>query len=147
MRCRFGEYQKDSPDTFKMLPEMLFFPSFMFHLRRSQFVQVFGNSPDETAVARIMLNRENTRNAILMIQPQLFSYAMSAPPQPVILDVASIQPETILFLDSYFYLVVFHGSTIAQWREKLYAPSASAMCTAVLLMRSQWADIRPAGRF
>ena len=29
---------------------------FMFHLRRSQFLQVFNNSPDETAYYRYFLN-------------------------------------------------------------------------------------------
>jgi protein transport protein SEC23 len=57
------EVPEDSPNTFKDA-EMLFFPSFMFHLRRSQFVQVFGNSPTRPRL-RILLNRENTRNAIL----------------------------------------------------------------------------------
>lgn len=35
----------------------------------------------------------------------------------VLLDVTSIAPDRILLLDSYFYVVVFHGSSIAQWRK------------------------------
>jgi protein transport protein SEC23 len=53
--CRFGQYTKDEASTFNMLPAMTFYPGFMFHLRRSTFVQVFGNSPDETAFARLLL--------------------------------------------------------------------------------------------
>ena len=30
------------------------------------------------------------------------------------------QANTILVLDSYFYVVVFHGTTIAQWRNDRY---------------------------
>ena len=37
---RFGDYQKDSPSSFSLSPRLSIFPQFMFHLRRSQFVQV-----------------------------------------------------------------------------------------------------------
>jgi hypothetical protein len=32
----------------------------------------------------------------------------------------SISPDRILLLDAYFYVVVFHGSTVAQWRKARY---------------------------
>lgn len=41
-------------------------------------------------------------------------------PRPVLLDVTSIMADHILLLDSYFYVVVFHGSTIAAWRKAEY---------------------------
>ena len=53
--------------------------------------QVFGNSPDETAYCRLYLNRETVADAMTMIQPQLLSYGMALPPEPVLLDVSSIQ--------------------------------------------------------
>ena len=40
-------------------------------LRRSQFLHVFGSSPDETAFFRIYLLEEGTINNVLMIQPSL----------------------------------------------------------------------------
>ena len=84
-------------------------------------MQVFGNSPDETAFCRLVLNKEITSEALLMLQPELISYAVGAPePEPVQLDVTSIHPERILVLDSYFYVVLFHGSTIASWRKAEY---------------------------
>lgn len=55
-----------------------------------------------------------------MIQPQLTAYHFSGPPEPVLLDVSSILPERNLLLDAYFYVVVFHGTTIAQWRKAEY---------------------------
>lgn len=82
--------------------------------------QVFGHSPDETAFARIQLNREATGDSMLMIQPTLYSFAFAGPPEPVLLDVSSIAPDRILLLDAYFYVVVFHGSTVAQWRKAGY---------------------------
>ena len=42
------------------------------------------------------------------------------PPQPVLLDVTSIAPASVLVLDSYFYVVVFHGTTVATWRKAEY---------------------------
>ncbi|MBA0647461.1 hypothetical protein Goklo_015336 [Gossypium klotzschianum] len=92
----------------------------MFNLRRSQFVQVFNNSPDETAYFRMLLNRENITNAAVMIQPSLISYSFNSLPQPALLDVASISADRILLLDAYFSIVIFHGMTIAQWRNMGY---------------------------
>ncbi len=40
--------------------------------------------------------------------------------EQVLLDVGSIQPDRVLLLDSYFYVVVFHGTTIAAWRKAEY---------------------------
>jgi len=84
-------------------------------------VQVFGNSPDETAYCRVLLNRETTSDAITMIQPALQAYSMGgAQAEPVMLDVASVTPDRVLLLDSYFTVVVWHGSTVAQWRKADY---------------------------
>ena len=53
LQCqKFGEYQKDDPSSFRLNDQMSMFPQFMFHLRRSQFLQVFNNSPDETSYYR-----------------------------------------------------------------------------------------------
>lgn len=114
--CSFGQGNKDDPKSFSLLPEMTFYPGFMFHLRRSQFVQVFGNSPDETAFARLMLFKEHVQPAVTMIQPQLIRYALDEPPQPAMVDISSIVPDHILFMDAYFYIVVYHGDKIAAWR-------------------------------
>ncbi|XP_068655654.1 protein transport protein SEC23 E-like isoform X2 [Aristolochia californica] len=46
---KFGDYRKDDPSSFTLNPNFSIFPQFLFNLRRSQFVQVFNNSPDETA--------------------------------------------------------------------------------------------------
>lgn len=117
---RFAEYQKDSPETFKLSPNFSLYPQFMFNLRRSQFLQVFNSSPDETAYFRSYLNRENVNNCLLMIQPTLMSYSLSGAPEPVLLDVTSILPDRILLLDTFFYVIVFCGKTISGWRKAGY---------------------------
>ncbi|WVZ17690.1 hypothetical protein V8G54_010672 [Vigna mungo] len=117
---RFGEFQKDTPSSFSLSPRLSIFPQFMFHFRRSQFVQVFNNSPDETAYFRMILNRENVANSVVMVQPSLISYSFHSGPEPALLDVAAIAADKILLLDSFFTVVIFHGSTIAQWRKAGY---------------------------
>ncbi|KAJ6858080.1 hypothetical protein NC652_040580 [Populus alba x Populus x berolinensis] len=130
---KFGEYRKDDPSSFTLNSFFSFFPQFMFNLRRSQFVQVFNNSPDETAYFRMLLNRENITNAAVMIQPSLISYSFNSLPQPALLDVASIGADRILLLDSYFSVVIFHGMTIAQWRNLGYQNQPEHQVFAQLL--------------
>ncbi|KAG5058043.1 hypothetical protein JHK86_013039 [Glycine max] len=66
---KFGDYRKDDQSSFTLTPSFSLFPQFMFNMGRSQFVQVFNNSPDETAYFRMLLNRENISKAAVMIQP------------------------------------------------------------------------------
>lgn len=93
-------------------------------------MQVFNNSPDETAYYRMILNRENVANAVVMIQPSLISYSFHSSPEPVLLDVTAIAADRILLLDSYFIVVVFHGASIAQWRNAGYQnqPEHEVIC-------------------
>ncbi|KAI3697062.1 hypothetical protein L6452_29794 [Arctium lappa] len=130
---KFGDYRKDDPSSFSLNPSFSLFPQFMFNLRRSQFVQVFNNSPDETAYFRMMLNRESITNATVMIQPSLISYSFNSLPSPALLDVASISADRILLLDSYFSVVIFHGMTIAQWRNMGYQNQPEHQAFAQLL--------------
>ncbi|XP_071713227.1 protein transport protein SEC23 F-like [Rutidosis leptorrhynchoides] len=130
---KFGDYRKDDPSSFALNPSFSLFPQFMFNLRRSQFVQVFNNSPDETAYFRTMLNRESVTNAAVMIQPSLISYSFNSLPSPALLDVASISADRILLLDSYFSLVIFHGITVAQWRNMGYQNQPEHQAFAQLL--------------
>lgn len=130
---KFGDYQKESPSSFSLSPRLSIFPQFMFHLRRSQFVQVFNNSPDETAYYRMILNRENVANSVVMIQPSLISYSFHSAPEPALLDVTAIAADRILLLDSYFTVVVFHGASIAQWRNAGYQNQAEHQTFAQLL--------------
>lgn len=109
----------------------------MFNLRRSQFLQVFNNSPDETSYYRYrllffflqqqlttrrrrLLVSSDTTNSLIMIQPTLTAYSLDAQPSPVLLDSQSIQPNTILLLDTFFQILIFHGETIAAWRKQGY---------------------------
>lgn len=64
---KFGEFRKDDAVSFRMSDNFSIYPQFMFHLRRSQFLQVFNNSPDETAFYRHVLMREDVTNSLIMI--------------------------------------------------------------------------------
>ncbi len=57
-------------------------------------LQVFNNTPDETAFYRLTLEREGVQASMLMIQPTLTSFTFEGPPQPVLLDVASMRSDS-----------------------------------------------------
>jgi protein transport protein SEC23 len=118
--AKFGTYKKDDPGSLRLPFEFNMYPQFMFHLRRSKFLQSFNSSPDEQAVYRQILCRESVGNSLIMIQPTLLSYSFHGPPQPVLLDATSVRPDTILLLDSFFWVIIFHGETIAAWKTQGY---------------------------
>jgi len=66
---KFGEYNKDDPTSFRLGDNLSLYPQFMFHFRRSQFLQFFNNSPDETSFYRHCLDKEDVTNSLIMIQP------------------------------------------------------------------------------
>jgi len=113
---KFASFQKDDPNSFRLCNEFSYYPQFMFHLRRSQFLQVFNSSPDETAFFREILIRENVTNTLVMIQPTLMAYSLDGPAAPVMLDVGSCSPTRILVLDTFFHIVIWYGDTISKWR-------------------------------
>jgi len=117
---KFGDYRKDCPETFQLAPAYSMFPQFIFHLRRSQFIQVFNNSPDETSFYRHMLFMEDCLNSLVMIQPTLLAYSFSEPTHAVLLDTSSIANDRILLMDTFFHVVIFHGETIAAWKKANY---------------------------
>ena len=154
---RFAEYRKDDPTSFRLERNFTLYPQFMFHLRRSQFLQIFNNSPDETAFNRHVLNHEDVSNSLIMIQPTLDSYTFDQDGAvPVLLDSTSIQPQTILLLDTFFHILIFHGETMAEWRkagyqemdgyenfkELLEAPKEDARVSTYPSSRLHSADIR-----
>lgn len=117
---KFGDYVQEDPSTFRLSTNFSLYPQFMYYLRRSQFIDVFNSTPDETAYYRLMLNREGVVNSLIMVQPTLFQYSFDGPPIPVVLDVCSISPDVILLFDSFFYVVIHCGTKIAQWRKLGY---------------------------
>ena len=117
---KFGDYHKDDPNSFRFSEQFSLFPQFMFHLRRSQFLQVFNNSPDETSYYRHKLLMEDLAQSLIMIQPILYAYSFNGPPEPVLLDTSSIQADRILLMDTFFQILIYHGDTIKQWKASNY---------------------------
>lgn len=52
---KFADYRKDDPSSFSLSPNLAIYPQFMFHFRRSHFLQVWNSSPDETAFYRYII--------------------------------------------------------------------------------------------
>jgi protein transport protein SEC23 len=118
---KFAEYKRDDPNSFKLSREFSLYPQFMFYLRRSQFLQTFNASPDETVYYRSLLLRESVANSLVMIQPALLQYTTeSEAPIPVLLDSSSMKTDVILLLDTFFYILIWHGENIIQWKEQGY---------------------------
>jgi len=119
--AKFADYRKDDSNSFRLSQEFTIFPQLMFHLRRSNFLQTFNASPDETAFYRTAISRENVFNSLVMIQPALIEYSFDeGPPKPVLLDSNSLKPNVILLLDAFFHVVVWRGETIQHWYEAGY---------------------------
>ncbi|XP_077476950.1 protein transport protein Sec23A isoform X2 [Stigmatopora argus] len=117
---KFGDYHKDDPNSFRFSETFSLYPQFMFHLRRSPFLQVFNNSPDESSYYRHQFNRHELTQALIMIQPVLYAYSFQGPPEPVLLDSSSILPDRILLMDTFFQILIYHGETVNQWRKAGY---------------------------
>ena len=113
-------YQKEIPDSFQFPKSIANFPQYMFHLRRTGFLNVFGHSPDETAHHRYQMCRQDLQESITMIQPQLYSYSFSGEPELVHLDSSSLKADTILLLDTFFQVLIYHGETIHAWKKAEY---------------------------
>lgn len=117
---RFGEYTVNEPGSFKLPYMFEFIPQFIYHLRRSPFLNKFNSSPDQTAALRHTLLCQDVNNSMFMIQPALLKYSLDQPPTPVLLDTSSLKHDCVLLFDSYYRVLIWHGSSIAAWRDMRY---------------------------
>lgn len=69
---------------------------------------------------RHILNTEDCSNALLMIQPSLIAFRLDGTDEAVLLDSTSIQPDTVLLMDSFFHILIYVGENIAKWRKAGY---------------------------
>lgn len=110
-------YRPNDKNSFKIPRELDMFPQFMFYLRRSPFVQHFNASIDEVCLYRSNLLHENVENCAIMIQPVLFSYTAEEPEAtPVFLDIQNMKCDNVLFLDTFFNIVIWHSEDVCNWR-------------------------------
>eukprot|EP00892_Ulva_mutabilis_P000729 jgi/Ulvmu1/10657/UM066_0038.1 len=98
------------PAEFAAMPELV------FHLRRSAFLNVFGNAPDETVFYRSLLFREGKDACALMLRPRLLSFTFDgAEPVELPLDIAAVPVDAVVVFDSWFNVIVHTGSHVAAW--------------------------------
>lgn len=118
---KFAEYNKDDPRSFKLTKEFSCFPQFMFYLRRSHFLLNFNASPDEITFYKTTILHENATNSTIMIQPVLFAYTPEKPEaNAVFLDVDTMKPDSVLLLDAFFFVCIWHGENVCKWRDEGY---------------------------
>lgn len=121
LMSKFAKYIKGNPNSFKLSDNFNYFPQFMFYLRRSSFIQYFNESPDENTYYKTLIMYETVSNCTIMIQPLLFEYTPENPQaNPVFLDLNSMKNDVVLLLDTFFYVVVWHGIDVVKWREENY---------------------------
>lgn len=116
----FARYRVNDTSSVVIPPSVNLLPQFVYHLRRSNFIQIFNSSPDETSFYRHCFLTEDCINSLIMIQPTLTAYELEKDPEPVLLDSTSLKPNRILFLDTFFHILIYHGSVIADWRRQGY---------------------------
>jgi protein transport protein SEC23 len=84
----------------------------------------------------MLFTREDVANSLVMMQPALYCYSFQVPQgMPVLLDATSVRPDVLLLLDTFFHVLIFHGETIAQWREQGYADQPEHAAFRELLQR------------
>jgi len=106
---------KNKRNQFCFPPILFFFAQLIYYLRRSHFVQIFNNSPDQVAYHRLIFNWQTVNNSLLMFQPILKAYFLKKIPELVPPNFSSLQRDRILVLDAYHIIVVFFGSSIVKW--------------------------------
>ena len=134
---KFADYRKDQQESFRLGPQFQLYPQFIYYLRRSQFLQVFNNSPDETAFYRHVLLVEDTNNSLIMIQPTLTSFTLDGEPEAVLLDSVSIKDDRILLLDTFFHILIFHGKTISHGVRQI-----TKICQSTVISRNYWNSLK-----
>ena len=116
---RFGHINRHDRSGFKMPHSMKHFPQFIYHLRRSNFVNPFGAPPDQSIYVKTCMMRESIGNGIVMVQPALLKYTTDdADPVPVELDLDELQDEVVLLMDSFFMVLVWQGPSVYDWKEQ-----------------------------
>eukprot|EP00919_Chromeraceae_sp_WS-2016_P065818 GHVR01155646.1.p1 GENE.GHVR01155646.1~~GHVR01155646.1.p1 ORF type:complete len:113 (-),score=1.33 GHVR01155646.1:313-651(-) len=71
---KFAHFQRMDRNSFRLHVNMKRFPQFMYHLRRSSFINPFGAPPDQSIYVKTCMQRESISNCIVMIQPVLLKY-------------------------------------------------------------------------
>lgn len=72
---RFAFFNRNDRASFRLPPLIKHFPQFIYHLRRSAFVNPFGSPPDQSIYFKTCMSRESVPNCMVMVQPALLSYS------------------------------------------------------------------------
>ena len=90
------------------------YPRSMYFLRRSNFLQYFNSTPDETAYWRHHLIGQPAQDAHRMFCPALVAYTVDNPEGTAVpLSMDSVSEHSVLVCDAFFYVALFVGSTFA----------------------------------
>lgn len=115
---KVSSFKPNDIQSFRLAAELSLFPQFLFYLRRSPFISHFNSSIDENTFYKLTLLHENVTNCSIMIQPVLLSYtADQSEANPVFLDIINMKNDNVLFLDTFFNIVIWHSEDVCSWRD------------------------------
>ena len=109
---QFAEYDTSNPNSFAINE----YTQYMFFLSRSPIFEHANKSIDQIAYYKHLVSRQNLPNTLIIIQPTLFEYIDHCDGKPTIvpLDSSVIKPDKILLLDTFFEVLIYHGSGIVR---------------------------------
>ena len=118
---KLSDFEPSKPSSLKIPNSASLLPQFIYYFRKSNFVQKFGTSIDESAFNKMALNRETLSNMLVMIQPALFRYdSENEEPIPVLCDFESLKTDSVILVDTYFYVLIWRGASVHSWIESKY---------------------------
>ncbi|KAK1350515.1 GTPase-activating protein S23 [Hamiltosporidium tvaerminnensis] len=117
---KFGSFIKGDLESVCLPDNMVYYPNFIYFLRRSLIVQRETSSPDENAYYRNLVMRERVNECMTMIVPTLISFHYQGEIKPVEMDSKSLKDDCILLLDTFHNVVLWRGESIASWIKEGY---------------------------
>ncbi len=76
---RFAHFSRNDKNSFRLPQPMKHFPQFIYHLRRSSFINPFGSPPDQSIYIKTCMMRQSVPNCMVMIQSALLKYTVQSP--------------------------------------------------------------------
>lgn len=101
--------------------EINYIPQYFYYLRKSNFVKRFASSLDEMTFYKHSLLRETIDNTLIIVQPQVVEYSLSAEePCNVLPDLSCLKKDVVLLADTFFNVIIWQGATIKAWIDAGY---------------------------
>lgn len=116
----YGNYKPKDCNSFYLQDQLKFLPQFIYQFRLSQFFSTYNITLDQATAYMSELLNGNVSDLLLMIHPSLKMYSVDEQPKYVNLEESSLNSESILLLDTYFRVLIWHGKSVVEWKKNGY---------------------------